>query len=284
MTNKNLYTIVKESSASLKTKLKWNTLKAKPKVALVLGSGLGHFTENLTDKRVVPYKNVKHQPQSGVSGHAGQWVYGKTTQGHPVLVAQGRVHFYEGRSLFMITLAIRMMKELGLEHVILTNAAGSVNLNFKPGDLMLMDDHINLQFHSPLQGLGDSLGQRFVNLGNAYEKSINDAVIKICREKHPEISLLRGVYAADLGPQYETPAEIRMIGKLGADAIGMSTVPETIVAKQIGLKVNGISCITNFGCGLSETAPNHEEVKEIGKQTAPKFCVVLSEMIGVIYV
>lgn len=283
MKKTNFLKIVHEASSSLKTKLKWTTIKQKPLIGLVLGSGLGHFVDDLTEKRIVPYDKIKHQPVSGVSGHAGQWVYGKTTQGHPVLVAQGRVHFYEGHSLFLITLAIRMFKELGVKHVILTNAAGSVNLSFKPGDLMLMDDHINLQFHSPLQGLGDSLGQRFVGLADAYDKRVNDAVIKICREKHPEISLQRGVYAALPGPQYETPAEIRMLGKLGADAIGMSTIPETIVAKQIGLRVNGVSCITNFGCGLSNVAPNHEEVKEIGKQTAPKFCVVLNEMIEVIH-
>lgn len=275
--------IVQEAAASLKTNLNWDKITDKPKIGLVLGSGLGHFVEGLSNKQVVTYDKIKHQPHSTVPGHAGQWVYGKTSSSVPVLVAQGRVHAYEGHDLSLVTLGIRMMNELGIKHVILTNAAGSVNPSFNPGELMLMDDHINLQFRSPLMGLLDNkLGPRFVPMGDAYDKAVNDAVHKICAEKHKDIVIRRGVYAADPGPQYETPAEIRMFSKLGVDAIGMSTVPETIVARQVGMRVNGVSCITNYGCGLSNTPPSHEEVTLIGKQTAPKFCVVLNEMIEVI--
>lgn len=275
---------VNEASQSLEEKLGWKTLKNKPKTAIVLGSGLGKFVSSLQETKIATYSSIKHMPQTAIVGHEGQWVLGLTKNKIPVLVAQGRFHFYEGHSFENVTLPIRMMSHLGLEHLILTNAAGSVNTEFEPGDFMIIKDHLNLTGHSPLTGIfHEDFGPRFVDMSFPYEKKINEALLNRAFKSRPDIKLHHGVYACLMGPQYETPAEIRMLGKLGADAVGMSTVPECIVAKQAGMKVNGISCITNFGSGLADGDISHGDVAETAQNSTPDFCYLLNEMITLIH-
>lgn len=272
-----------QASNTLKEKLKWKQMAHHPKTAIVLGSGLGAFSESLQNKLAVPYTDIPHMPASKVPGHAGQWVCGQTKAGHPVLVAQGRIHYYEGHDYPKVTLPIRIMKELGITHVILTNAAGSVNPNFLPGDFMLLSDHINLTGESPLRGLfGEKLGPQFVDMSEPYVRRINAAILDICKKQKPDLRIHQGVYCGLTGPNYETPAEVKMLGKLGADAVGMSTVPECLVARQAGLKVSGVSCITNLGCGLSDQPLNHEEVGDMAKKRAPDFCCLLTQMVELI--
>lgn len=271
---------IAEAVSSLKTQTGFDALKVKPKLAIVLGSGLGAFVDSLKDAKSVSYSNVAHMPAPTVKGHGGQWVIGSTAGNVPLLVAQGRFHLYEGHHPNIVTLPLRMMKQLGIERVILTNAAGSVNLNFKPGDFMLLDDHINMTARTPLAGIYPAeIGERFVDLSYAYDRDFNQRVLHHVLEKHPSVRLHSGVYCMMHGPQYETPAEIRMLGKLGGDAVGMSTVPETLVANQIGIKVNGVSCITNFGAGLSKNKLNHEEVAETGRLSSEHFLKILNVMI-----
>jgi purine-nucleoside phosphorylase len=278
--NSDYIKIINEATASLKEQLNWDDITQKPKIALVLGSGLGKFADALKDKRIVSFEDITHFPPSGVPGHAGRWVYGLTEDNIPLLVAQGRYHFYEGHDLKIITLPIRVMKELDIEHVVLTNAAGTANPDFHAGDFMLIDDHINFTGHSPLNGIADErLGPMFVDQSNIYIKSNNDALQTLCQEKHPDIPLCRGVYCCSMGPQYESAAEVKMFNRMGADALGMSTVPEALVARQAGIKINGITCLTNYGTGLSDQPLNHEEVSEMGKKRAPQFMVLVSELV-----
>ncbi len=280
MTNDDYVTMINEATSSLKDKLSWDSIAKKPKIALVLGSGLGTFADNLKEKKTVSYDEVTHFPASGVPGHAGRWVYGLTEDGTPLLVAQGRYHFYEGLDLKIITLPIRVMKELGITNVVLTNAAGTANPEFDAGDFMLIDDHINFVGHSPLRGICDErLGPTFVDQSEVYQRGINDKLKKVCDEKYADIPVRRGVYCCTMGPQYESAAEVRMFGRLGADALGMSTVVEAIVAAQIGLKANGITCLTNYGTGLSDQPLNHEEVSAMGKKRAPQFMLLVNEMV-----
>lgn len=286
--NQNLIRKVSETASALREKLGWNNLAAKPKIAIVLGSGLGIFCDALQNKIEVPYGDLPHMPNSSVPGHAGKWVFGVTAAGIPVLAQQGRVHYYEGYDLSWVTFPIRVIAKLGLQHIILTNAAGSVNPEYRPGDFVLLDDHINLTAHSPLHGLfnpdtnNPELGPRFVDLSEPYDLTTNTLLHHHCTADRPEIRIHRGTYAGVTGPQYETRAEVRMIAKLGGDVVGMSTVSETIVAKQCGLKVSGLSCVTNFGCGLGTTPLNHEEVAEMGKKRAPEFCWILEELFGLL--
>lgn len=272
-----------QATNTLKEKLKWSTLSNPPKTAIVLGSGLGAFSESLKNSVAVSYADIPHMPASKVPGHAGQWVCGQTQNRYPVLVAQGRIHYYEGHDYPTVTLPIRMMKELGITHVILTNAAGSVNPTFLPGDFMLLSDHINLTGESPLRGLfGEKLGPQFADMSEPYDRAINTKLLALCKTQKPDLRIHAGVYCGLTGPNYETPAEVKMLGKLGADAVGMSTVPECLVARQAGLKVSGISCITNLGCGLSEQPLNHGEVGDMAKKRAPDFCWVMGEMVSLI--
>lgn len=269
-----------EATQSLEHKLQFKDLTDKPKIAVVLGSGLGAFVEDLDQTRAVAYETVAHMPKPSVPGHGGQWIYGKSKSGTPLLVAQGRFHMYEGHHQNIITLPIRMMKKLGIEHVILTNAAGSVNLDYRPGDFMLIEDHINCSGRTPLTGTYPAeIGERFVDLSHAYHAETNLKTLHGVTSKNSSIRLHLGIYCMMHGPQYETPAEIRMLGKLGGDAVGMSTVPETLVCNQLGLKVNGISCITNLGAGLSKNKLNHEEVAEMGRNSAKNFTIILNEMV-----
>jgi purine-nucleoside phosphorylase len=249
-------------------------------VAVVLGSGLGAFAETLEDKVVIPYEEIPDFERSTVEGHSGRLVVGNLpATANNVAVMQGRFHYYEGYSLEEVTLPIRAFGAMGLKKIVLTNAAGGVNPEFKRGDFMLISDHINLMMISPLRGKHDKrLGERFPDMTEVYSREYR----RIAKEAAAEIGLqLReGVYLALQGPNYETPAEIRMMRALGADAVGMSTVPEAIVAKQMGMTALGVSLITNPAAGIEDGPINHAEVMEIGQRVSKEFSELLTRVIA----
>jgi purine-nucleoside phosphorylase len=249
-------------------------------VAVVLGSGLGAFAETLEDKVVIPYDEIPDFARSTVEGHSGRLVVGQLpSTAVNVAVMQGRFHYYEGYSMEEVTLPIRAFGAMGLEKLALTNAAGGVNPEFKQGDLMLISDHINLMMISPLRGEHDKrLGERFPDMTEVYSREYR----RIVKEAAAEIGLeLReGVYLALQGPNYETPAEIRMMRALGADAVGMSTVPEAIVAKQMGMMTLGLSLIANAAAGIEEGSINHAEVMEMGQRVSKEFSELLTRVIA----
>ena len=235
-------------------------IQQPPTVGLVLGSGLGDFADTLENPIRIPYSDIPDFPQPTVEGHSGAFVFG-TKQGKSVVALQGRLHYYEGFTQQEITLPIRVLAAIGVKTLLLTNAAGGVNLGFQPGDLMLLSDHINYSGANPLIGPNlAEFGPRFPDMSDLYTKSLRIAI----KEKAAEagISLQEGVYAMYSGPNYETPAEIRMFRTMGADAVGMSTVPEALVAGHSGLQVIGISCITNMAAGVLPVKLNHAEVVE----------------------
>ena len=235
-------------------------IQQPPTVGLVLGSGLGDFADTLENPIRIPYSDIPDFPQPTVEGHSGAFVFG-TKQGKSVVALQGRLHYYEGFTQQEITLPIRVLAAIGVKTLLLTNAAGGVNLGFQPGDLMLLSDHINYSGANPLIGPNlAEFGPRFPDMSDLYTKSLRTAI----KEKAAEagISLQEGVYAMYSGPNYETPAEIRMFRTMGADAVGMSTVPEALVAGHSGLQVIGISCITNMAAGVLPVKLNHAEVVE----------------------
>lgn len=249
-------------------------------VAVVLGSGLGAFAETLEEKVIIPYEEIPDFARSTVEGHYGRLVVGKLPPTSiNVAVMQGRFHYYEGYSLEEVTLPIRAFGAMGLKKLVLTNAAGGVNSDFNQGDLMLIRDHINLMMISPLRGQHDHrLGERFPDMTEVYSREYR----RIAKEAAAEIemSLREGVYLALQGPNYETPAEIRMMQILGADAVGMSTVPEAIVAKQMGMKTLGVSLITNAAAGIEEGPINHAEVMEMGQRVSKQFCELLMRIVA----
>ncbi|RMF02314.1 MAG: purine-nucleoside phosphorylase [Chloroflexi bacterium] len=250
----------------------------RPEIALVLGSGLSPLADEITDANIIPYQDIPHFPHSGAPGHAGRLVIGKLGD-KTVLVMQGRTHFYEGYSPQHITFPIRVMSVLGIKTLILTNAAGGVNRQFQAGDLMLITDHLNFVgmagFH-PLRGPNlDEFGPRFPSMTEPYNPELIGLAGEVAGQNN--LSLRQGVYAYLAGPSFETPAEIRMLAALGADAVGMSTVPEAIIANHSGIRVLGISSITNvavaaFGSGLETT---HEEVLATGKTIVPRLMLLL---------
>lgn len=246
-----------------------------PAVALVLGSGLGAFAANLADPTVVPYGEIPHFPKStGVVGHAGELVLGRVGK-TPVAVMSGRVHFYEGHSMADVVFPARMLARLGVRAVVLTNAAGGVRLSFRPGDLMLLTDHINFFGHHPLIGPNeDALGPRFPDMSSVYDREISR--ILQAAAKSARIPLKKGVYLGTFGPSYETPAEIRAFRRLGADAVGMSTVPEAIALRHAGVRVAGISTITNMAAGILAKPLVHEEVLETGRKVGARFVRLLA--------
>jgi purine-nucleoside phosphorylase len=260
------------------------------KIALVLGSGLGAFAETLENAVRIPYEEIPHFARSTVEGHAGQLVLGEVA-GVPVAVQQGRFHFYEGYEMEQVIFPMRVFGLLGIANVILTNAAGSVRTSMKPGNLMLIRDHINLMGVNPLRGANDDrFGARFPDMTQVYDKILQDIAYEeagaIARERFEQgldkempHFMWRGVYCALSGPTYETPAEIRMFRLMGADAVGMSTVPEAVAARHQGMKVHGISCITNLAAGLSGSVINHEEVMETGARVADAFKELLRRVI-----
>ena len=239
-----------------------------PQVGLILGSGLGELAEDVENAIRIPYENIPNFPVSTVAGHAGQLVYGDLA-GKKVLILQGRFHYYEGYDLNTVTYPVRIFKELGVETVIVTNAAGGINTSFQPGDLMIITDHLNLAGNNPLIGANlDAHGPRFVDLTETYSLR-GQAILRQAAAKEG-IHLQQGVYTWVTGPSYETPAEIRYMRTVGGDAVGMSTVPEAIVAKHCGMEVLGISCITNLASGM-QSSLNHEEVMEISAKVKPRF-------------
>lgn len=253
-------------------------IKDTPEIAIILGSGLGDMADMVENKIIIKYADMPNMPVSTVSGHAGQFVYG-LLKGRKVIMMQGRFHYYEGNSMESLALPIYVMKEIGVKKLIVTNAAGGVNTSFKPGDLMIIKDHINFAFNNPLIGKNDEkLGPRFPDMSMPYDKSLIDIAHK-CSEKL-NIHLVEGTYIMLTGPTYETPAEVRMVRILGADAVGMSTVPEVIAANYCGLKVLGISCITNMACGILNKPLRHNEVIETSNIVKDKFSALLNEIVA----
>lgn len=252
-------------------------VKHPPEVAVILGSGLGSLADEITDKLVVECKDIPHYPVPRVSGHAGVWVFGKLN-GVAILALKGRVHTYEGYSAREVTYPIRLLAELGIRKLVITNAAGGINEDFKPGDLMIITDHINFLFDNPL--IGDNAlpaAQRFIDLSSAYDKEFIARTMKISQALN--FQLKAGVLICFKGPSYETAAEIRMARVLGADAGTMSTVPEVIMAKQLTMRVLGISCITNMGTGISGQKLNHDEVTETANRIKDKFVKLMKEIL-----
>lgn len=240
-----------------------------PEVGLILGSGLGDYADRIENPVKVPYRELPDFPVSTVSGHAGQFVIGQYKR-KKVIAMQGRVHFYEGYSQAEVTLPVRIMKCLGVKNMVLTNAAGGVNRMYHPGTLMLIRDHINLSGSNPLRGKNeDSFGPRFPDLSQVYPQELREKVKALAKAQ--DLKLEEGVYAMFAGPSYETPAEIRMAEIIGADAAGMSTVPEAIVCAHCGIPVLGISCITNMAAGILPQPLRHEEVMETAEMVKKEF-------------
>ena len=247
------------------------------RVALVLGSGLGAFADQLEDAEPVPYEEIPGFARPTVEGHAGRLVLGRVG-GVAVAAMQGRFHFYEGYTLEEVTFPIRVLGLLGAKSLVLTNAAGGLNNSYEQGALILISDHLNLMGTNPLLGRNDArFGPRFPDMTEVYDREYQDAAIAESREMGLE--LRRGIYAALTGPSYETPAEIRMLRLLGADAVGMSTVPEALVARHMGLRVLGFSCITNMAAGVLDKPINHEEVIETGERVRETFAELLRRVI-----
>jgi len=241
--------------------------KDRPRAAIVLGSGLGALAGKVDQRRVLAYRDIPGFPQPTVAGHSGELVFG-SLDGVPVLLQSGRFHLYEGHDPAVAALPARLFGELGIGVLILTNAAGGIRPTFKPPLLMLIADHLNLMFRNPLLGPVASGEQRFPDMSATYDPGLRQTARDVALERG--IALEEGVYAGLLGPNYETPAEIRMLARLGADAVGMSTVPEAIAARARGTRVLGISTITNLAAGISPTKLAHEEVLEAGRAVADR--------------
>jgi purine-nucleoside phosphorylase len=247
-------------------------------IGIILGSGLGDFAKSMNDFKSISYIDIPGFPESTVPGHAGVWHTGKL-HGKSVCMMQGRFHAYEGYDLEEVTLPVRVMALLGVKTLIVTNAAGGVNLDFQPGDLMQITDYINFTGRNPLRGPNlDEFGPRFPDMTYAYDRDL--AALAQRRAQELNIRLQKGVYCWFNGPCYETPAEIRMARVLGADAVGMSTVPETIVARHCGMKVLGLSCITNMAAGILDTKLNHEDVMAAGERVKDTFKALIDAVIG----
>jgi len=255
-------------------------LNKKPELGLILGSGLGILAEEIKNPIKIKYEDIPHFSKSSVEGHAGQFVIGDLN-GKEVMVMQGRTHYYEGLSMKQITFPVRLMKALGIEKLILTNSAGGVNTGYKPGDLMLISDHINFSGNNPLLGKNyEAFGPRFPDMSNTYDKALRIQIKALAKTLN--IRLQEGVYMFNTGPTYETPAEVKMARVIGADAVGMSTVPEAIVANQSGMSIVGISCITNMATGILDQPLNHDEVVETAERVRETFITLVSNIIKVI--
>ena len=250
-----------------------------PEIALVLGSGLGDYAESadVNVEMTIPYSEINGFPTSTVSGHKGQFVLG-TVNGVKTAIMQGRVHFYEGYGISDVVLPLRLRRVVGAKVLFLTNASGGINEGFKCGDFMLITDHISSLIKSPLVGENiDELGVRFPDMSEIYDKDLREIIKKSADEL--DIKLKEGVYIQTTGPQYESPAEIRAFKTLGADAVGMSTACEAIAANHMGMKICGISCISNLAAGISKTPLTHKEVQETADRVAPDFKKLLTESI-----
>ena len=269
-----MMTDVKETKDFLDAKL----AGFKPEVALVVGSGLGGITQGVAKPRVIPYTEIPHFPKPTVAGHAGQMIFGELA-GKKLMVLSGRFHRYEGRKPAEIVYPINVVDALGVKILIVTNAAGGINPQYKPGDLMVIEDHINHMGFNPLTGgvNGDG-GVKFIDMTQAYSPRLREK-LDTAAEKQ-QVPIWRGVYLATTGPSYETPAEIKAFAWVGADAVGMSTVPEVIVARYHNIEVAGISCITNLAAGISSKKLSHDEVLEVGRAAQDKLAKLLTEFLG----
>jgi purine-nucleoside phosphorylase len=247
-------------------------VQLRPRVMLVLGSGLGALADEMVDAVRIPFDEVPGFHASTVEGHKGMLVAG-TLEGVPAIAMQGRFHLYEGHSAATAALPVRVMAALGAGTLIVTNAAGGVNPELRAGDLMLMDDHINFMFQNPLTGRVQQGDLRFPDMSAPYDRALQQAAERVARENG--LTLKRGVYLAVSGPSYETPAEIRMYKQLGADAVGMSTVPEVIAARAMGVRVLGISLITNAAAGITGEPLTHQEVIDAGEEARPRFAALV---------
>lgn len=249
----------------------------QPLIGLILGSGLGALAEEIDPAAGIPYRDIPHFPVSTVEGHAGMLVLG-TLQGQQVVAMQGRFHHYEGYSLQEVTYPVRVMQKLGVQTLIATNAAGGINLDFSRGELMLITDHINLIGDNPLIGPNAAeFGPRFPDMSEAYNRRLLQLAEEVAEQNG--FSLKKGVYAGLKGPSYETPAEIRFLRTIGADAVGMSTVPEVIAANHGGIKVLGISCVTNMAAGVSDTKLSHDEVMETANRVQGMFLTLVKGIV-----
>lgn len=248
-----------------------------PKIGLILGSGLHVLAEQLEETITIPYKDVPGFSECSVQGHKGLLLLGRLN-GVPIACLQGRAHYYEGHTNAAIQVPIRTLKLLGCETLLLTNAAASLRENVQPGNLVLINDHINFQFHNPLVGINDdTFGPRFPSMQNAYDEKLRQLILETASSL--DIKIYEGVYLATIGPSYETPAEIRAFRLLGADVVGMSTVPEVIIARHCGLKVACISSITNMGCGMSQEPLTHEGVLKVANQVASNLARLIYEFL-----
>ena len=265
--------LVRESADFLRSRL-----NAQPDLALVLGSGLGDLANEIENPVYIPYQEVPHFPVSTAPGHAGRFVFGRLS-GRMVLCMQGRFHYYEGHDMAAIALPVRVIKALGCRALVLTNAAGGVNWDFSVGDFMLITDHINFMGANPLRGENDeAIGPRFCDMTHVYAPEFQQAARQVAAEQG--IPLREGVYLGYMGPSFETPAEIRAFRTLGADAVGMSTVPEAIAASHCGLPVLGVSLITNMAAGMAGKRLSGEEVIEIANRRGPVFQAFIRQVVG----
>ncbi|RKP57118.1 purine-nucleoside phosphorylase [Cohnella endophytica] len=264
--------MIEEAAAFIRT-----TTDVRPEIGLILGSGLGVLGDELEDAVTIPYEDIPHFPVSTVEGHAGELLIGML-QGRSVILMRGRFHMYEGYEPERTALPVRVMKALGVTKLLVTNAAGGVNMSYSPGNLMLISDHINLTGRNPLIGPNDNaLGVRFPDMSNAYSPRLR----AIAKETVAQLgfSVQEGVYVGLMGPNYETPAEIRMLRTLGVDAVGMSTVSEVIVARHSGIEVLGISCISNMAAGILDQPLSHEEVMETTEVVKEQFLSLVLNVI-----
>ncbi|SDH10407.1 purine-nucleoside phosphorylase [Alteribacillus persepolensis] len=249
----------------------------KPQIGLILGSGLGDLAEEVEGAVKVEYSAIPHFPVSTVEGHAGRLVMGKL-KGKSVVAMQGRFHYYEGYSMQEVTFPVRVMKELGIETLVVTNACGSLTTSFQPGDLMIIDDHINMTGANPLIGKNDEkLGPRFPDMSQAYDRTLQQTALNAA--KTLGFSLQKGVYTGISGPSFSSAAELVMLRRLGGDVVGMSTVPEVITARHAGLNVLGISCITDMAVGEEIEGISHEEVMETASKTKPRFMALVKQIL-----
>jgi purine-nucleoside phosphorylase len=250
---------------------------AAPRVAIVLGSGLGDLAAAVSRPTRIPYADIPGFPAPGVAGHKGELVAG-TLEGVPVLVQSGRFHLYEGHPIETSALPVRVFARLGIRTLVVTNAAGGIRSTFRPGTLMLIADHVNLMFRNPLIGPALEGEERFPDMSDPYDRELRQLARDVARERR--IALDEGVYVGLLGPSYETPAEIRMLQRFGVDAVGMSTVPEVIVARARGIKCLGFSTITNLAAGISPTVLSHQEVLEVGRQVGDALGAIVQGVVA----
>ena len=259
----------------------YNSVREKtdfvPKVALVLGSGLGDFANDIKVEKTIPYSEIEGFPVSTVPGHAGQFIFGYIDE-VPVVCMQGRVHYYEGYDISDVVLPTRLMKLMGAQILFLTNASGGINENFSAGDFMMLTDHVSVFAPNPLIGQNiDELGVRFPDMSSVYDKELQNVIEAVAKENN--IKLQKGVYVQTTGPSFESPAEIKMFKNLGIDAVGMSTVVEAITANHMGMKICCISCVCNLAAGISKTPLTHDEVQQAAATAAPKFKLLVRESI-----